>query len=84
MTNATHLTPALQNEYANAQAARDQGIADASNGFPAFAWFDAEGEVFVSGRDGLPARVSSAVIGDVCLPEYREAFAYARAYSANS
>jgi hypothetical protein len=81
------LTPSRQNEYANAQAFRDQGISDACNGYPAFCWFgEGDGgpgsDVFCSGRNGVPERVAAAGIGGVCCPEYREAFAYARAYAA--
>lgn len=79
MTNATHLSPARLNEDTNAQAARDQGIADACNGYPAFAYLGLDGRVlFLTKRDG---------VGMSLLPsdaEYREAFAYARAYAANA
>lgn len=62
---------------ANAQAARDQGIADACNGFPAFAYFGLGGRaLFLTQGDGI---AMSLLPSD---PEYREAFAYARAYAA--
>jgi len=62
----------------NIQAMRDQGIADALNGYPAFAVFHEIGELSVMCPDGFMRHLSQD--DDA---EWREAFAYAQAYAAN-
>lgn len=60
----------------NIQTMRDKGIADACSGTKPIAWIDEDGWVFVIGPDGEPALPQTPT-------EYREAFAYARAFEAN-
>lgn len=61
----------------NVQTMRDQGIADATAGLPAFAMLS-EGELLVADPCGVHVPLSADG-----SPAYREAFAYARAYAAN-
>jgi hypothetical protein len=56
------------------QAMRDQGIRDACEGRVSRAWFES-GVLCYRGPDGLRYLLTTDT-------EYREAFAYARAYSA--
>ena len=60
------------------QSSRDQGIADACAGRAPYAWFETNGQLFV--RDSVIPPASRVFEGE---PDYRSAFAYARAFEQN-